>query len=460
MRFEVPPPGSIPGPDLLPPAPAADHTPPLEASPAEPVANDAAVDITRPVSAGLPVNGVAAEAAAGADRPDITRLAPVTAEADGSTGHAGGESPAGSENAEVDDEPLPGAADGPPAPPPGGDVPVPAENPDDGRPEGQRAYEAFEARAENSPTAGDLQQIDEKGESIDWLTAPGAPPAAVAFGGEDHQAADVASAARRQGGIPTPEVQPLENIDVDRVDTIVERQLDRFSDTLTRVHEAVSATRDLAELTGAQAGRTVVQRYALPGAGYPSNSYFGRFEATLTPEGQLNVVESWPGSGAQHEAVMHETPAGEVHLVERNAERRHVLRAEEGRLVARHEDTHSVRGDDSEYFSDLNRDLTAYEDLLVEVAGHAGFSRADMTHPRGGFDRDFLLERVDPVISDPEFMSHLPQEVRVELMQRMMSQTHNLATRLNPTNRHADSIGARAYRLGNYFNTARGGRPR
>jgi hypothetical protein len=367
-----------------------------------------------------------------------------------------------------------GGGAGPPPPP--GNSPSFMDEPEDEPSAAARADSLFDARTVTPPSAEELEQLRQKEPSINWLGyVTTRSPVSVAFGDRNHAAESERSFTSLAGEAGVVSELP-ERLRPDRPDEIVERQLASYSDTLTRIHEGAAAAKDLNELTARHEGRAVADRSELGfRSGYPTVSFLDRFKISLTrPEGHeeqemrfgvptpqlatpenLDVQATRPLRDDPSELLRHDTPDGEVHLVQRDSIFRFRIRVEDGQVVQEQEHIFEVKPDDPEYFGRLGEDLSAYEGTLLKVAERAGFSRDRIINPESGqFDRDYLLEQVDPVIARPEFQQSLPQDLRAELMR----QTHSIAQRVNPMYYGPHNIVERGWRLGGYFRAALGRR--
>jgi hypothetical protein len=330
--------------------------------------------------------------------------------------------------------------------PPIDELPPPDDDPEKPMDDGERADRQFEAHKITPPTPAELQKLQEKENSVDWLGfITTRSPIATTFGDED----GMASFERHSSIKPSA---PTQRLAPQRADEIVDRQLSDYSTTLTRVQEGIEATADLTELTAEHSGRTLITKYP------QSRSTFSTMDGySVQPsrDGSGLIVTEPPVSQRQPDHhVRHDTPDGEeVHLITPDATRRSSMRNDNDELVTTHEVAYSVDPSDTEYFSTLNQNLAAYQGLLLDVADHAGFSRESIVDASGQVNMAYLLETADPVISRPEFQASLPADLRTNL------EVHNqaIANRVNSTY-IKDSLVQRGFRLGGYFRAALGRR--
>lgn len=350
---------------------------------------------------------------------------------------------------ETSDE-QPNAADvgGDEPPPVSGDTLPAAEDPND--PEAaKRAYLEFEAKIPTLPTTDEIGQASEMEGSISWMGSWGErSPIAPVFG-DKREFQDVET--DETGSHTTKVGEILERIDARRPDQIIDRQFTNFNGTLTEICKAINATADLAKLTTHHENRLLITPYEMGDSTYfpgPTTSYVDRFAISRTRDAQIEVQELRPPSGDAKELLRHDAPDGTVHLVERGGANRYRVSIESGRLRIVCDEINQVDPNDQVYFNDLNADLSAYRDSLLQAVGHAGFNPDDIIDPKTGtIDTDFVVVRVNPVVSNSDFQDNLPIELRANLM----GQCYKIARRVNTNYASEQSLMKRAFRLAGYF---------
>jgi hypothetical protein len=242
-----------------------------------------------------------------------------------------------------------------------------------------------------------------------------------------------------------------QRIPPERADEIVDRQLANYSTTVMRVEEAIGATSDLAELTAEHAGRTLITEYNKRMGG-PGTLCIGRF--SITPEQQgLAVEEVSPPSGRPDKTLHHVTPDGNVHFFRPGTpSNMQSVYNENGRIAIRQLEKHRVEPTDAEYFKTLNNNLRGYQELLLQVADHAGVDRAAVVDAESGRIHTVRpLDALDPTVSNPAFQATLPPS----LITKMETYAQAIASTVNAA-RGSGNLAGRAFRLGNYFRAALG----
>jgi hypothetical protein len=362
-----------------------------------------------------------------------------------------GETAASAENSEE----RPGATDsGIDGPPPPGDTPPTAENPDEPDP-GKRAYEAFEAQVPTLPTVSEIRQARDKETSVEWMGYWNEKsPIGPVFGAEKKPHRIESDDMESDSGIFG---EALPRISPNRPDEIIDRQFANFNGTLTEVHKGAEATADLADLTAQHTGRVLVGTQEQGNSNFPGPrlAIMGRFTITATGGSELEVEERTPPTDDTHEHLRYDAPNGEIHLVRHDAAHRYRARAEGGRLMTAHDDIYQVEPSDPEFFDGLNQDLSKYQELLLQAAEHAGFSRDQIIDQETGtINTDYVVGTVNPVTNSPNFQDSLPLQLRTELLQYC----NGIARRVNTLYAADGSLTQRSFRLGSYFKEVLGHR--
>src|SRR5882724_1667394 len=204
------------------------------------------------------------------------------------------------------------------------------EEPFDKLSTGERAYRLFESHTPTLPTATEVEHLRRKESAINWLGYVSTrSPLAVAFGAEN-------SEARHERAVSDFLHQPIiggelpKRLKPEKADEIVDRQLSKYSDTLTRVHEGASAAADIADITSKHKGRILIDRRLMGDRNrYPMTTYLERFAISFKPDQSFTVAELSSATDRSDELLRHDTSNGEVHLVARDAKRRYRAKVED-----------------------------------------------------------------------------------------------------------------------------------
>jgi hypothetical protein len=326
----------------------------------------------------------------------------------------------------------------PPTPPPIDRPPTAFENPED-IPSPERADQIFESHkaASAEPTRDDWFEVLMHLSEVRWLGGETQQcPVAPAFGAEN----ELIRAVRKPDS-PEPDESTRRLDPAIEADRIVGRQLTEYTSTMTRVCRGVEDTGKLVGLVAKHAGRRQVATHQLARYESPTSSFNTEgYSIAASPEGMTVTNPSDP----LPEFLRYDAPNGEIHLVHRDGSQRYNANIKGGQLDVKHEAVHGVRPEDAEYLAELGKDLKTYQELLLQVADHAGIDRQRVINPRTGLVP--LDVEVDTKIANPSLQATLPEALRTKM--KAFSQV--IAARVNSSQMEG-GFDEMAFRLGEYF---------